>query len=313
MAALFHEGERRLQRSLGVEARIARMGQRMIGDHLDPGFQDFYSRISLLIGGVVDENGDAWATPLVGAPGFLSSPDAFTLQVAARLSASDPAMAGLRDGAPVGLQGISLEHRARTRLNGIVEMTGEDGFSVRVVQSYGNCPKYIQRRMPRMMTGGGGAAVEETTALTAAARSMIGAADTFFVASYAERADGAGRQVDVSHRGGKTGFVRFDADGGLTIPDYAGNMMFNTLGNFLVTPQAGLLFIDFENGDLLQLTGDAVVILDHPDIARFEGAERLWRFMPRRVVRRPDALPLRWDFLDWSPFSLKTGRWADVA
>ena len=47
------------------------------------------------------------------------------------------------------------------------------------------------------------------------AQNMIAGADTFFVASYVD--DDAGhRQVDASHRGGKAGFVRIDADGALT-------------------------------------------------------------------------------------------------
>lgn len=88
--------------------------------------------------------------------------------------------------------------------------------------------------------------------------------------------------------------MQLDADGGLTIPDYSGNRFFNTLGNFLVTPRAGLTFVDFETGDLLQMTGDASVILEPLEIAGLQGAERLWRFHPRRIVRRPGALPIRW-------------------
>jgi hypothetical protein len=42
------------------------------------------------------------------------------------------------------------------------------------------------------------------------------------------------------------------------------------------------------------MSGDAEVVLDSPELARFEGAERLWRFTPRRIVWREDALPLRW-------------------
>ena len=53
-----------------------------------------------------------------------------------------------------------------------------------------------------------------------------------------------------SHRGGHTGFARSSQapDGGdlLTLPDYVGNFMFNTLGNLLDWPQAGLLFIDWQ-------------------------------------------------------------------
>ncbi|HEY0342264.1 MAG TPA: pyridoxamine 5'-phosphate oxidase family protein, partial [Steroidobacteraceae bacterium] len=129
-------------------------------------------------------------------------------------------------------------------------------------------------------------------------------------ASYADL-EGDKRQVDVSHRGGKPGFVKVDRDDMLTVPDFAGNQFFNTLGNFLVNPRAGLVFVDFDNGDLLQLSGDARVVLEDPDIATFEGAERLWRFTPRQIVHRAEALPLRWTFEPdgWSPDSLRTGHW----
>ena len=90
---------------------------------------------------------------------------------------------------------------------------------------------------------------------------MIAGADTFFVASYVDDAE-RGRAVDVSHRGGRPGFVRIGADGVLTIPDFSGNRFFNTLGNLIANPKAGLLFVDFETGDELQLTGDAEVLLE---------------------------------------------------
>ena len=125
-----------------------------------------------------------------------------------------------------------------------------------------------------------------------AARALITSADTFFVASYADQQ--GQRRVDLSHRGGKTGFVRVDAEGLLTIPDFNGNLFFNTLGNVVANGRAGLLFADLERGDLLQLSGIAEVLFDSPEIAAFEGAERLWTFRPQRIVRRRGALAWRW-------------------
>jgi ferredoxin-NADP reductase len=151
-------------------------------------------------------------------------------------------------------------------------------------------------------------------ALSPRAKAMITGADTFFVASYFDREDGH-RQVDVSHRGGKPGFVRLADDGTLTIPDFAGNLFFNTLGNILVNGRAGLVFADFDTGDVLQLAGDAEVLLDSRETAAFQGAERLWRFTPRRIAYRAGALPLRWKARSEgaSPNSLMTGDWDQVA
>ncbi|TXI84065.1 MAG: 2Fe-2S iron-sulfur cluster binding domain-containing protein, partial [Cupriavidus sp.] len=144
------------------------------------------------------------------------------------------------------------------------------------------------------------------------ARRLIAETDSFFAASYAETANG--RRVDVSHRGGRPGFLRVDADDVITIPDFAGNQFFNTLGNIRETGKAGLVFIDWSNGDLLQISGDAEVVLDSPEIAAFEGAERLWRVHPRRIVRRRAGLPLTWAFEEapWSPNLSATGTWADA-
>ncbi len=142
---------------------------------------------------------------------------------------------------------------------------------------------------------------------------MIQAADTFFVASYVD--DAQGRHVDAAHRGGKAGFVPINAVGSLTIPDFAGNLHFNTLGNFLLNPKAGLVFPDFATGDMLHMTGDAEVLFDSAEIAAFQGAERLWLFRPRKVVLRPAALPLCFALQadGWSPNSLMTGDWQHAA
>jgi hypothetical protein len=87
------------------------------------------------------------------------------------------------------------------------------------------------------------------------ARSLIRRADTIFVASFARGPTGS-PSMDIFHRGGKPGFLRVD-DGVITIPDFSGNRFFNTLGNVLLTDQAGIVVPCFETGDVLVLTGDA--------------------------------------------------------
>jgi hypothetical protein len=310
----WHAGEIAMQRTAGIAEKLAARGN-LLRDHLIDQHRQFYPQLPFIVAGAVDRAGDAWATILSGKPGFLHAPDPTHLSIATARDSNDPADKGMEDGDAIGLLGIELHSRRRNRLNGLVRRHSPGSFDVVVHQSFGNCPQYIQLREfafvrdPAARTSQSPRALER---LDERARALIVEADTFFVASYIDRADG-GREVDVSHRGGKAGFVRLDDDGALTIPDFSGNRFFNTLGNILANPKAGLLFVDFESGDLLQLSGNAEVILDSPEIATFQGAERLWRFQPRHILYRPDALPLRWTFPQdgWSPQSLRTGRWRE--
>ncbi|WP_298964278.1 pyridoxamine 5'-phosphate oxidase family protein [uncultured Methylobacterium sp.] len=312
----WHRGETAIQERVGVAERMAEVGRRVVRDFMPEQHRAFFGQIPFLVMGSVDGRGDAWATLVAGDPGFVTAPTPTALAVAARPDPADPAGEGLREGDAVGLLGIELHTRRRNRVNGTIAAATGDGLRVAVAQSFGNCPQYIQLRDavvvrdPHAPVAG---AAEESTGLDAAARAMVEAADTFFVATYAEE-DGR-RQADVSHRGGRAGFVRVGADGTLTIPDFAGNLFFATLGNILLTGRAGLVFADFATGDLLQMTGDADLVLASPEIAAFRGAERLWTFRPRRVVRRRGALPLRWSVRagGWSPEVLTTGDWREAA
>lgn len=311
-ASPFHSGEIELQRALGVADRMDRFGRRVIRAAMPDQHRDFFQQLPFVVVGTVDALGDAWATLLAGEPGFLHAPDARQLTINATGDPGDPAMKGQKADDAVGILGIELHSRRRNRMNGTIAAIGQEGFTVTVEHSFGNCPQYIQtRNWHRSEHPVTPARAEHLIELDEPARALIGAADTFFVASYVDLADGR-RQVDASHRGGRPGFVRVDASGKLTIPDFAGNHHFNTLGNMLRNPRAGLVFVDFESGDMVQLTGDAAVVLDSPDIAAFQGAERLWTFVPRKLVRRRAALPLRFEFLDWSPRSLMTGDWAQA-
>lgn len=289
----WHEGERVLQRSIGMEEALSEIGAKVVRTYLTEQHRDFFPQLPFAVLGTVDPAGDVWATLRAGRPGFLSSPDPQRLDLAIRPEPWDPAEAGIADGLPVALLGIQLTTRRRNRLNGPVLERTARGFSIAVGQSFGNCPKYITLRGEAEPAEESVEPPERLDGLDEAARLMITEAKTFFVASYATGSDGQ-RQVDVSHRGGEPGFVLIDDEGALTIPDYSGNRYFNTLGNLLANPKAGLVFVDFASGDLLQMTGDAQVEIDSPDIARLPGAERLWRFSPRRIVRRPGGLPLRW-------------------
>ncbi|RUM26358.1 flavin-nucleotide-binding protein [Rhizobium vallis] len=292
----WHEGELAMQRSVGVVERMDGPGRNFVRKAMPEQHRAFFPMLPFVVLGAVDAKGDVWATVRAGHPGFLASPEPELLDVSLARDPADPADAGMEDGDAIAMLGIQLETRRRNRLNGVIHRREAKAFQVRVGQSFGNCPQYIQPRSSAFVRDPDrGTALQPLRSgrLDDRARRMIEGADTFFVASYVDRDNGE-RQIDVSHRGGNAGFVRIDADGVLTIPDFPGNRFFNTLGNFLVNPKAGLVFLDFATGDMLQMAGRAEVQLDSPEAATFERAERLWRFTPEEIVFRPDALPLRW-------------------
>ncbi|SAK89918.1 2Fe-2S iron-sulfur cluster-binding protein [Caballeronia ptereochthonis] len=314
----WHRGEIALQKAAGAYERMESVGRRVVRDYMPDQHRRFFAQLPFTVAGAVDERGDPWATLIAGQPGFMQTPDATTLSIGRARDPLDPADAGMSDGASIGLLGIELHTRRRNRVNGVIHRHDAGAsFDVTVEQSFGNCPQYIRFRDFEFVRDPAVPSPVQPVmldALSPRAREMIAGADTFFVASFFDREDGH-RQVDVSHRGGKPGFVRLSDDGALTIPDFAGNLFFNTLGNILENGRAGLVFADFESGALLQLSGDAEVLLDSPETAAFQGAERLWRFTPRRIVYREDALPLRWTSRSEgaSPNSLMTGDWRQVA
>lgn len=308
----FHAGELAIQGRMGTQAQMDRQGRQMIREYLPDQFRQFFPQLPYVIVGTVDATGSPWASILVGEPGFLSSPDAHTLQVATKPLFGDPLTNTLADRIDIGLLGIELHTRRRNRVNGTVTAIDSDRFEVQVGQSFGNCPKYIQARMFELIEQDSATppSLHQFQMLGSEERAAIAIADTLFIATaYQNTSAGIASGVDVSHRGGKPGFVRLDDDKTLTVPDFSGNCQFNTFGNLELNPRAGLLFVDFERGNLLYLTGTAEVIWDGAEINDYEGAERLFRFHLDRGYRVEGSLPLRWLSPAFSPFLAHTGSW----
>lgn len=314
----FHAGEQAIQERLGLRDKTERFGRKVIRPFLPEQHRGFFSNLPFLVVGSVDDQGWPWASLLAGKPGFISSPDPQSLMVNAAALPGDPLADAIVPGAPLGLLGIALDSRRRNRVNVRVSSTGKGSFGLAVDQSFGNCPQYIQTRDIEFVRDPQESSLADATdrfsSLDEAAAKMIRAADAFFVSSYVEpETDDDIEGVDVSHRGGRPGFVKVEGNT-LTVPDYAGNSHFNTLGNFLVNPKAGLTFVDFETGDLLMLTGTVEIIWDDdPQVKAFRGAERAWRFTLEHGIRLSEALPMRWSFGEFSPNALITGHWDEAA
>jgi predicted pyridoxine 5'-phosphate oxidase superfamily flavin-nucleotide-binding protein len=299
----FHKGEEQLKALSGVREAMASRGRAFIRDHMPDQHRSFFAQLPFVIAGGLDGAGQPWATVWAGEPGFMQSPDPRTLDIQARSLPGDPLAAHWHEGSPVGLLGIEPHTRRRNRMNGTLRRADHGAFEVEVRQSFGNCPKYIRPRRAEWAQTLGDATVSALGPwLQGRARELVSLADTFFIAS---ASSGAGRAdqvrsdgVDVSHRGGESGFIHLQdvADGTeLTVPDYVGNFMFNTLGNVLVRPGVGLLFLDVVGGDVLWLAGHGRVDLDPQAAALFNGAQRLLRVRITQGCLARGVSPLLWD------------------
>eukprot|EP01102_Stenamoeba_stenopodia_P013125 TRINITY_DN4209_c0_g1_i1.p1 TRINITY_DN4209_c0_g1~~TRINITY_DN4209_c0_g1_i1.p1 ORF type:complete len:494 (+),score=123.69 TRINITY_DN4209_c0_g1_i1:22-1503(+) len=216
--------------------------------------------------------------------------------------------------------GIEFHTRRRNRANGKItsvvrneERNVVESFVMKIDQTFGNCPKYIQaREFEALLTDQPitNTFTEGEKLLTESQLSLVARSDTLFIASSYKFENDNSKQdsdathgVDISHRGGKPGFVKVSISPNgnhvMEFPDYLGNFMFNTVGNLISNPNAGLLFLDFENGNVLSITGKATVLFDEKSMP---GAQRMIRFEAERWVEMNSVLPFRWNLVSNSPY-----------
>ena len=304
----FHEGELLVQQRAGETAKGEQNG-RIIADSIVKGAFKFIEQQSMVILGSVDEE-NVWASILLGHPGFVRAVDRQTVEFdlkRAFIDLSDRFWKNIERENRIGMLVIESESRRRLRINGalrshavrLIAKITPDKLQVQVLESYPNCPKYIQRRQlslnvdakPRQS-----GKLQSGQILTPEQENLIRSADTFFVASFH-----SSRGVDVSHRGGNPGFVRLSDRQVLRIPDYIGNGMFNTLGNLAVNPRAGLIFIDFQHSRTLQLVGKANILWDIEDLEHPNGTKRYWNFKIEQWLETDLPITFDCEFLDYSP------------
>lgn len=298
----FHQGELEAQKKVGVD-KIAEGNGRMINDRIPNGALKFIDKQPMFIVSSLDNEKNIWTSILAGKPGFLTALDEQNVKIdlsAIVSSRLDPFWENINNNPNVGMLFIELATRRRLRINGSVSISDKH-IIVSVKQAYPNCPKYIQRREIELTNNNTGLDILKNrgTTLTDDLRKWIKSADTFFVGSANEK-----DELDASHRGGSPGFIKILDNNTLQIPDYQGNSMFNTLGNFIANPKAGLLFVDFQSGKTLQLIGNVEIVWDEDGAQELTGqTRRLWKFYITEWLEVNSLNGINWNFIDYSPFN----------
>ncbi|MEU3609687.1 pyridoxamine 5'-phosphate oxidase family protein [Streptomyces sp. NPDC035033] len=292
----YHEGEQAVQKRAGEGG--PGWGSPMFGGDLLPGFGPYLLRQRMLFLGAADSSGAVWSSLVTGDPGFAAPQDARTIVLSSLPVPGDPLADAFETTSDIGLLALEPHTTSRIRINGVARREG-DALHIRTEQVLGNCPKYLQVRVP--VADGPAAEPKPARAsdgLTPEQASLVRAADTFFIAS---RAEGYG--ADSSHRGGEPGFVSVAGPRRLVWPDYFGNSFYMTLGNLHLNAGCGLLFLDWETGTTLQLSGKARVVWDEARREAVPGALRMCEFDIERVVQIDGATRLRWAYRGPSPYN----------
>ena len=298
----FHDGEIAVQVRTG-ERELARRHGAAISARIAAGALPFLAKQRLIALATAGDDGHLWASVWCGEPPFVHSDDGRHVSIASAASAvpsEDPVLRRVAVGRDVGILAIELASRRRLRINGTVERLSNDDVGVLVRESVANCPKYIQRRQPagdaaptRRGPAENGRVIDEQR------RALLENADTCFVGSVH-----SARGMDVSHRGGTPGFIRVVDESTLRIPDYRGNSMFMTLGNFESDPRASLAIVDFEHGRVLSMSGSARLYFGVEDGGvETGGTGRCWDFLVREWLQFDLPSVARWELIDRSPFN----------
>ena len=278
----------------------------MFGAEIPLGFRHFLRHQRMVVIGATDDGDRIWSTVLSGPAGFVDPVDSRTIDIGTLPAPGDPLRDAFDQPREIGMIAIEPQSRRRIRVNGRAHRRGS-GLVLTTDQVLGNCPRYIQTRdvdTEHVQPVAADGRVHRGIELTSGQQDLIRTADTFFIASHAPEHGG-----DASHRGGQPGFVRVLGPRRLAWPDYVGNSFYMTLGNLQLNPRCGLLFLDWQNGHTLHLTGRARVDWNPERAGRIPGARRIIEFDIERTVQVEGANPLRWALHQYSRFNPPVGAW----
>lgn len=269
---MFHPGEQQAQQLAGFRQVRAAIYDQMPMQH-----QQFYAQLPYLLLAQCDQHGWPLAHLLMAAPGFVQALDENHLAIQRSALQRAPLVELPTEGDALAILGIDFVTRRRNRANGEVAALGPDHLVMRVQESFGNCPQYIHQ-YPWRTPARGNIAVTAVPHLSLEDQDLISRSQTFFIAS-----GEPGGSMDISHRGGPTGFLRWHETGRLSFDDFPGNRYMNTLGNLLLDARCALLIPDWQNGTALHLQGEMAIDWEAKD----EEGKHIRRlgFTPHHIMR----------------------------
>ena len=128
-------------------------------------------------------------------------------------------------------------------------------------------------------------------------RSFIESRDMFFLATADEHG-----MPQCSYKGGEPGFVRIVDERTLAFPNYDGNGTYLSMGNLLLNPQLGLLFIDFTSPKRVRVNGIASIAENDPLLDAYSEAQFVVRVRATHILPNCPRYVHRMELVERSRF-----------
>ncbi|CAI6332086.1 unnamed protein product [Periconia digitata] len=324
MAIPFHEGESRVHKLLKIE-----QGDNPTAGMLTQQAVFMLHKAPLLAIGTLDSEGFPW-TSLWGGESSFSEPLGNGI-IGTRTPVDrtwDPVVQALVGQSENGkmvkgndkmVSGLSIDPMARKRVKLFGRMVGgcideletepkdqpehtgmpkqgQIQLITSIEQSLGNCPKYITQYeiQPALVTS---KLAYEGASLSAEAKALILGADMFFLSSATDK------DMDSNIRGGPAGFVRVISDTEIAYPEYSGNRLYQSLGNLNLNPKIGIVFPNYETGDVLYMTGISETLIGSDASTLLPGSNLALKIKVRKVRLVKNGLPFRGTRKEPSPYN----------
>lgn len=316
----WHPGEVAVHKLLSIPNR----GGKPTSRGMPPQYGYRIAASPLVAFGTLDDEGRPWTTIWGGERGFSRPIQQGFLGikslvdkrhdpvVQALLGSATPDGELVRTERPLSALSVDLENRDRVKLAGrfvagaLSSKDGTDGAvgeiegAMLVLETLGNCPKYMNKKVIRAHLPSP-ELVSEALPLPPAALSLIDKADMFFLTT------ANGDALDTNHRGGPAAFIRVahnSADEVVVVyPEYSGNRLYESLGNLYLNPRIGIAVPDFDTSDVLYLTGTATVLAGPEAAALIPHTKLAVRITVTAARFVKDSLPFRGVLGERSPYN----------
>lgn len=254
MNTIFHEGEYHIQEIMGVRSDSDSLSS-MIKKNLPIIAIDFLKNLNFSVISFSTNQKNIFSSLVYDINSFIEIKNDNEIVISLKKRTYIPKNFFKENLINIGFIGLDFKRAMRIRINGKGKIKDNKLF-ITIYEVYSNCPKHIYRRILQgEIKSSKRSEITEYKEINKEFKNIISNANTFFLASSHKE-----KGLDISHKGGKRGFVTVISSTKVEFEDGIGNNLFNSLGNIYTNPYISMIFINFEENRTYHIKGIAKII-----------------------------------------------------